>query len=264
MDSLSQEITIIIVGSVFFLLVAVGIIVLLLIYQKRQLHFILEKQQLSNQFQKELLTTRLEAQEDTLHQLSRELHDNIGQLLSSSKLLIGVTRRALTNPMEELKLAEETVAKALTELRAMSKSLNKDWLERFNFIDNLTAEAKRINATKEFDMTIRHPEIINLPSERQLVLFRIVQEAFQNSLKHGKASHINILVEQKDAYITVRIEDNGNGFDVSDNSLLGVGMINIKNRAQLLGGSAQWQSSRSGTSVAVQIPIQEQLLTHEN
>src|SRR6478736_8722160 len=134
MDILSQEITIIVVGSIFFLLVAVGIILLFLIYQKKQLQFILEKQELSNHFQKELLTTRIEAQEDTLHQLSRELHDNIGQLLSSSKLLIGVTRRALTNPMEELKLAEETVAKALTELRAMSKSLNKDWLERFNFI----------------------------------------------------------------------------------------------------------------------------------
>lgn len=257
MDSLSQEIAIILVGSAFFLLVAVGIILLLLIYQKRQLQFILEKHELSNQFQRELLTTRIEAQEETLNQLSRELHDNIGQLLSSSKLLIGVAKRALTSPMEELQLAEETVAKAITELRAMSKSLNKDWLEKFNFIENLTAEAKRINATKEFEMTIRHPEIINLPVEQQLVLFRIVQEAFQNSLKHGKASHISIFVEQRDAYVNVKIEDNGKGFDVSDSSRLGVGMINIKNRAQMLGGSALWQSSKSGTAVAVQIPTQE-------
>jgi len=257
MDILSQEIAIILMGSAFFLLVAVGIIVLFLIYQKRQLQFILEKQELSNHFQKELLTTRIEAQEETLNQLSRELHDNVGQLLSSSKLLIGVTRRALTNPMEELQLAEETVAKAITELRAMSKSLNKDWLERFDFIENLTAEASRINATNEFEMTIRHPEIINLPSERQLMLFRIVQEIFQNSLKHGKASHINILVEQRDVNLNVMIEDNGKGFDVSDSSLQGVGMINIKNRAHMLGGSAQWQSNGSGTAVRVQIPIQE-------
>jgi signal transduction histidine kinase len=254
MDILSQEITIILVGSTFFLLVAVGIIVLLLVYQKRQLQFILEKQELSSQFQKELLTTRLEAQEETLNQLSRELHDNVGQLLSSSKLLIGVTRRALTSPMEELQLAEETVSKAITELRAMSKSLNKDWLEKFNFIENLTAEAKRINATKEFDMTINHPDVIHLPPERQLVLFRIVQEAFQNSLKHSKASQIKIAVAQSEAHVQVMIEDNGKGFDITDTSRIGVGMINIKNRAQMLGGSAQWQSSRSGTSVAVQIP----------
>jgi signal transduction histidine kinase len=257
MDILSQEITIILVGSSFFLLVAVGIIVLLLIYQKRQLQFILEKQELSNQFQKELLTTRLEAQEETLNQLSREMHDNVGQLLSSAKLLIGVTRRALVVPMEELQLAEETVSKAITELRSMSKSLNKDWLEKFNFIENLTAEADRINATKEFEMTIHHPEEVNLPSEHQLVLFRIVQEAFQNSLKHGKANQIKIAVVQNEGEVHVVIEDNGKGFNVADPSLLGVGMINIKNRAHMLGGSAQWQSSGSGTSVMVQIPTFE-------
>jgi signal transduction histidine kinase len=228
-----------------------------LIYQKKQLQFILDKQELSNHFQKELLTTRIEAQEETLNQLSRELHDNIGQLLSSSKLLIGVTRRAMTSPMEELQLAEETGAKAITELRAMSKSLNKDWLEKFDFIENLTAEAKRINATNEFEMAIHHPEIISLTSEHQLVLFRIVQEAFQNSLKHAKATQINIIAEQKEAHVNVRIEDNGKGFDMSDSSRQGVGMINIKNRAQMLGGSAKWQSSESGTAVIIQIPIQK-------
>jgi len=257
MDILSQEITIILVGSTFFLLVAVGIIVLFLIYQKKQLQFILEKQELSNHFQKELLTTRIEAQEETLNQLSRELHDNVGQLLSSSKLLIGVTRRAMTSPMEELQLAEETVAKAITELRAMSKSLNKDWLEKFDFIENLTAEAKRINAANEFEMTIHHPEIINLSPEHQLILFRIVQEGFQNSLKHAKANQINIIAEQIEAQVIVRIEDNGKGFDVSDSSRQGVGMINIKNRAQMLGGSAKWQSSESGTAIIIQIPIQQ-------
>jgi signal transduction histidine kinase len=257
MDILSQEITIILVGSTFFLLVAVGIIVLFLIYQKKQLQFFLDKQELSNHFQKELLTTRIEAQEETLNQLSRELHDNVGQLLSSSKLLIGVTRRALTSPMEELQLAEETIAKAITELRAMSKSLNKDWLEKFDFIENLDAEARRINATKEFEMTFQHPEIINLQSDRQLVLFRIVQEAFQNSLKHGKASRVNILADEKDANLNVQIQDNGRGFDVSNTSRQGVGMINIKNRAQMLGGSAKWQSNETGTAVIIQIPIQE-------
>jgi signal transduction histidine kinase len=257
MDILSQEITIIVVGSTFFLLVAIGIIVLFLIYQKKQLQFILDKQELSNHFQKELLTTRIEAQEETLNQLSRELHDNVGQLLSSSKLLIGVTRRALKGPMEELQLAEETIAKAITELRAMSKSLNKDWLEKFDFIENLDAEARRLNATKEFEITFQHPEIINLPSDRQLVLFRIVQEAFQNSLKHGKANWVNILADQKDSNLRVQIQDNGKGFDISNTSRQGVGMINIKNRAQMLGGSAKWQSGETGTAVIIQIPLQE-------
>jgi signal transduction histidine kinase len=228
-----------------------------LIYQKRQLQFILEKQELSNQFQKELLTARLEAREETLSMLSSELHDNVGQLLSSTKLLIGVTRRTMETPMEELQQAEDTLAKVITELRTISKSFSKEWLERFNFIENLSAEANRINAIKEFDMSITHPAVINLPSDRQLVLYRIVQEAFQNSLRHGRASHIEIIVKQNDSSVSILIKDNGKGFDIADTSRNGVGIINIKNRAQLLGGSALWQSNESGTAVSVEIPIHE-------
>jgi signal transduction histidine kinase len=256
MDILSQEIAIILIGSTFFLLVAVGIIVLLLIYQKKQLQFILEKQELRNQFQQELLNARLEAQEETLNQVGRELHDNVGQLLGSSKLLIGVVRRATLAPAEELSLAEITVSRAINELRALSKSLNKDWLEKFNFIQNLTTEAARINGSKELSMSLDHPDEIYLPAERQLVLFRMVQEAFQNSLEHGRSKQIKISVRQDDSLVQVMVEDDGSGFDVSDSSRFGVGMINIRNRAQSLGGRAVWRSTEKGTSVTIQIPVQ--------
>jgi len=255
MDILSQEITIILIGSIFFFLVAVGIIVLLLIYQKKQLQSILEKQEQQNQFQQELLTARLEGQEETLNQVGRELHDNVGQLLGTSKLLIGVVRRASPMPAEELSLAEATVSKAINELRALSKSLNKDWLEKFNFIQNLTAEAARINSSKDLNMTLEHPGVIHLPTERQLVLFRMVQEAFQNALEHGQPKQIRIFVRQDDSMIQVVVEDDGSGFDVSDSSRQGVGMINIRNRAQSLGGQAVWQSTGEGTSVTFQIPF---------
>ncbi len=254
----SQEVLITLIAGTFLLLFLVVIVIVAAMrYQNRKRTHLIDVQRMKHEQEREILKSTLEAQEQTLNQLSRELHDNVGQLLSSTKLLIGVAKRALTNPMEELQLAEDTVAKAITELRALSKSLNKDWLEQFDFIQNLNAEARRINATNEFEMTIQHPEIIYLPSDRQLILFRIVQEAFQNSLKHGKASQINIRVEQVDVNLHVMIEDNGKGFDVSDSSQQGVGMINIKNRAQMLGGSAKWQSNGSGTAVKVQIPIQE-------
>src|SRR5688572_31980110 len=92
---ISQEVTLIVIGSFFFLLVAIGIIILVLVYQKKQLRFIYEKRQLKNQFQEELLKSRLEAQEETLTNLSREIHDNIGQLVSSAKMLVGVASRKL-------------------------------------------------------------------------------------------------------------------------------------------------------------------------
>jgi signal transduction histidine kinase len=254
MDILSQEITIIAVATSFFLLVAIGIIVLFLIYQKRQLKFILEKKELSNQFQKELLKTRLEAQEDTLNQLGIELHDNIGQLLSSSKFLIGLAERSET-PSHSLQMADETISKAISELRAMSKALSTGWLEKFNLIENLQAEAQRIRTSKELEITLQHPPSIDMPADKQMMLFRIVQEAMQNAIKHAKASTISILAEQKENNLEVSITDNGNGFDTKDTALQGMGVTNIRHRAQLMGGSAKWLSDNKGTSVFIQLPI---------
>lgn len=254
MDVLSQEITIIVVASSFFLLVAVGIIVLFLVYQKRQLKYMLEKKELSNQFQRELLKTRLEAQEETMSKLSTELHDNIGQLLSSSKFLIGVAGRASHSLPENLQMAEETISKAIQEVRALSKSLNTEWLEKFNLLENLQAESDRIKISKVLQVTLHHPETIDMPADRQLMLFRIVQEALQNSIKHGQASIIAIEVSQVENMLSVSITDNGKGFDIGNVSLQGVGINSIRHRTKLLNGIARWSSNSHGTSVSIQLP----------
>jgi signal transduction histidine kinase len=255
MDILSKEITIIIVATAFFLLLAVGIIVLFLVYQKRQLKYIIEKKELSNQFQRELLKTRLEAQEETLNQLGTDLHDNIGQILSSAKIMIGMAEVSEA-PTAHLQQAGETISKAIRELRAMSKALNTEWLEKFNLIENLQAETDRITASKALLMTLQHPPSITLPVDRQIMLFRIVQEAMQNSIKHSKASHISIVAKQENNNLEVSITDNGKGFDVNDVAIQGVGVTNIRHRAQLMGGIATWNSSSEGTTVSIQLPNQ--------
>lgn len=241
-------------ASSFFLLVAVGIIVLFLVYQKKQLRYLLEKKELSNQFQRELLKTRLEAQEETMSKLSTELHDNIGQLLSSSKFLIGVASRASHSLPENLQMAEETISKAIQEVRALSKSLSTEWLEKFSLLENLQAESDRIRISKVLQVTMKHPDTIDMPTDRQMILFRIVQEALQNAIKHGQASNISIEVTQAEDQLRVSVDDDGKGFDIDNSSLHGVGINNIRHRAKLLGGTANWNSTGHGTSVSIQLP----------
>ncbi len=252
---ISQEVTIIVIGSAFFLLVAVGIIILILIYQKRQLRYILEKANLQSQFQNELMKTRLESREETLNLLSTELHDNIGQLLSSSKILIGTAERMIDKPSEQLHMAGETISKAIRELRAISKSLNTEWLEKFSLIENLQAESDRITTSKEINVTLQHPPVIEMPMDRQMMLFRIVQEALQNTIKHGEASRISIVAEQKENMLKVSIADDGKGFDANDETIQGVGILNIKHRTRLMSGAVQWNSTKDGTSVIIQLPL---------
>ncbi|MGC4021386.1 MAG: ATP-binding protein [Cyclobacteriaceae bacterium] len=254
MDNLSQEVTVILIASAFFLLVAIGIIILVLIYQKKQLTYVHEKKQLQSQYDQELLKTRLETQEETLNWLGKELHDNLGQLLNSSKVLIGVAQRT-NDTQDTLTTAGETIGQAITELRMLSKSLSKEWLEKFSFEENLKAETRRINATREINMSVDHLDMIEMPRDRQLMLFRMVQEATQNSIKHGNASQIRVIGAQENGSLTVMVIDNGKGFNIDTNKS-GFGMNSIRHRASLMGGSAEWNSDvQGGTSVKIFVPI---------
>lgn len=252
MDSLSEQIGIILVACLFFLAVAVGIVVLILFYQKRQLQFIHDKKELNNRFQRELLATKMEAQEETLAHVGRELHDNIQQLLGSAKNLMAAAGTS-PNPAYTREMADSTLAEAIAQVRALSKSLTTDWLEKFDLITHLKAEADRLGSRNFLNIELQYPQELALAREQQIMLFRMAQECIQNAIKHGKATELRIEIIALQNDLQLNVIDNGHGFSVA-NTPAGVGITNITKRAQLLGGVAQWTSSASNTTVTIQIP----------
>lgn len=238
------------IASAIFLLL-VGLAVLFLLYQKKQLQFIIEKNERSNQFQKELLKTKMETQEETLSQVSIELHDNIGQLLSSSKLLVASVDRS--SPSKTLQVADKTLAKAITELRTLSKTLSTDWVEKFNLIKNLKVEIARIARIHHVQTSFTHPDRISIPPDKQIILFRIIQHTLQNSIKIGDPSAISIYIKQTEKLISVEVQDNGKGSNDKE-SKPDKGIINIKHRSQVLGGTAHWKADKEGRLVCIQLP----------
>jgi signal transduction histidine kinase len=174
-------------------------------------------------------------------------------------MLIGVTERSLSNPPDTLIIAEDTLSKAINELRLLTKSLSKEWLQQFNFIENLTAEATRINASKKISIAFTYPNKLPIEADKQIILFRIVQEAIQNAIKHAKAYFINISIVQKTAMLELTINDNGQGFDFATVKK-GLGITNIEYRTHLLGGTVHWDSNVKGTTIYIQLPIKEEAL----
>jgi signal transduction histidine kinase len=255
MQRLSENISIILGASSILLLITLFIVMLVMAYLKRDLKHLKEKETMEADFEKQLLQSQLETQEETLNQLSIEIHDNVGQLLNSTKLLIGVTQRSLSESPDTLRMADETLGKAIQELRSLSKSLNREWLQQFNFIENLEGEINRINAAKSLEIQLFRPADLSLKAEAQIILFRIVQELLQNSMKHAQAKNIEINIKQNNETLSINITDDGTGFDEL-NTLKSVGIINIKHRTHLLGGTVQWESSvGTGTSVNIQLPV---------
>ncbi len=262
---MSNEIMLVIVVALVFLSLSVFITLFVIIYQRRQIKFTKSTENLKTAFNQQLLQTQLEVQEHAFNQISGELHDNIGQLLSSTKMLLGIVERGMQQQQWQhvpnaLVTADQTLSKAIQDLRSLSRALNKDWLRSFNLIENLEAETKRITVARTIQVTFSS-RYANLPMEpeAQIILFRIVQEALQNSIKHAKAEHIAIEIKNEIAAFVIIVMDDGIGFNTNAVEKDSLGLRNMKHRTQLLGGTINWETSdKKGTEITISIPFKNE------
>ncbi len=253
MPSFANEPLIIVAACCFILLLCLFIVLFVISYQKNNFKFLQEKLLMESEFKQQLMQSQMEVQEATLSALSKELHDNIGQLLSTTKMLIGITERSIPQPPDTLNTANETLGKAISELRSLSKSMNKEWLEQFNLLENLEVEVNRLNSSKEITLSLANTEKILLQPDEQIILFRIIQEAIQNALKHSGAKNIDIQIQSNLSLLYIQVKDNGIGFEAG-NVDDGLGLLHMKQRTHILGGTINW-SSRSGEGCVVEITI---------
>ncbi len=153
-DNYKEVVIVLVAGMIIFIILASIVVFILLFYQKKRFQHRQQLADMQNSVKQELLKTQLETQEETFLQIGNEIHDNVGQLLSSTKILIAITERSLPFVPDTLRTASETLAKAIQDLRSLSKTLNKEWLEKFNIIENLLLETERINASRTIRTTL--------------------------------------------------------------------------------------------------------------
>lgn len=243
-----------------------GIIVILLslfIISQAVLHrikknrLVQEKKLIQEHFDNQMMQYKIEIQEASFNSLGAELHDNVGQLLSTAKMFVGITERSLDNPPLTLMSANETLDRAIRELRDLSKSLNKEWLQQFDLYKNLQAEISRINAAGVLfiELSKRSP-VLPAIAEQQFVFYRILQEGIQNVIKHAFATRLHIQIAYDENEIRASLEDNGLGFKTSELST-GLGIKIMKQRIQLLKGKINWRSSDKGTHIDISFPIKK-------
>ncbi len=263
MDNLSREVNIIIVSCIFLIIVAVGIIILVLIYQKKQLQFVQEKKQFKIILEKEILEAQLEIQEQTLKNISQEIHDNIGQTLSLAKLNLNTINMDQSTHIEEkIYTSKELVSKAILDLRSLSKTLNTDSVLAAGLLKAIEFELTVLDKAGVYktDLKITGTPVIAHP-QKELIIFRIFQEALNNIIKHSKAESIHIEVDFNLDILNLTISDDGNGFvpDFDNNDMKsGSGLKNMRNRAELIGGSFEIESkSARGTIIKLKVPISE-------
>jgi len=242
-----------------FMVLVVFIIFFIFLFNHRKNKLIKDKILMQSQHSQALLQTQLEIQEQTLRTISQEIHDNVGQVLSLAKLNLNTLDiEEGVNKEQKIESSIQLVSKAINDLRDLSRSLNGDKIADLGLQDAIDNELKIIANTGHFaTQMITSGEPYKLPPQHEMVLFRIVQESLNNTLKHSKAKNIYIeLFYEMDVFKMI-INDDGGGFDAGrlEATETGIGLSNMKNRASLVGALFSIQSNPGhGTSVFIQLP----------
>jgi two-component system NarL family sensor kinase len=261
-----QILSLFIITTVIIFLFLTLIFGIIFLFKKSQSKMKRDIEFLNLNHEKTILSTELEIQEQTFKHISQEIHDNISLTLTLAKLNLNVLD--ISDKGEIKSTIENTVdliSKAIADLTDISKSLDSEMIKSHGLIHAIEAEKLILNKSGLFDVGFSITgEYSFIDGEKELILFRIVQESCNNIIKHSKAKRISIMLHYHQAELQLSIEDDGIGFDVEVLSKLhskkiGSGLNNIKNRAKMIEAKAEITSViGSGTRVNIQLPLQKQ------
>ncbi|MBC7616804.1 MAG: two-component sensor histidine kinase [Pedobacter sp.] len=255
----TEYLLIIILFNVFLLAFTVAAITFVVQYKnkKKENQSRLVQQQILHQ--KELLTTEIEIQLQTMQHIGREIHDNVGQKLTLASLYTQQLAYENKSPdrNEKIENIGEIINQSLAELRHLSKSLTDNTIEKANISHLLRQEFEKIVELKKykinFDIT---NEDLALSYQTKSVIVRVAQEFLQNSMKYASCETISILVAKRDNELKIVLSDDGIGFDIENYKNSGIGLVNMKKRVELIGGRYFLQSTKNeGTILTIEISL---------
>jgi len=209
-----------------------------------------------NALENEMLRARLEEKESTLNNISREIHDNFGQQLNLLYMTLRMTRNPKVRDKDDMSdFAEELVSRLIEATNNYNRSLNSDLLRESSLYDGIVREAERINQLKQAKCRVLVTGTRRaVPVETRFMLLRIVQESMGNALKHADADNITVRLGFQPDSLMLSIEDDGTGFDPMAVNGQGMGLENMRFRANEIGAAFALESEIGrGTSIMLRI-----------
>jgi two-component system, NarL family, sensor kinase len=242
--SQAKIVVLIVFTTIFILVLIVFVIGLVYKYKKRQ-----------QRYEEDLLTARLEMQEQTLLHIAKELHDNISGRLTRTKLTLNtLTYHQPDVTKSDVAGCEEDITTVMNDLRALGQSFDGDYIAANGLLAALRQELERTQKTGTITAVLQVTgDVPALSDAAELFIFRIVQEAVQNVLKHAGATSVTVEAKYSAPILTITITDNGKGLPA--NPANGMGLVNMKRRAALIGGQfALLPAPGGGTMAQLLIP----------
>lgn len=247
-----EEKNLIIYASLLGVALIVLLSVLFFTFYKVRQKMLLEKFEEQRRHQKELNNITLEIQNQTLKNIGRELHDNIGQKLTLASLQVGTMKVGSALKLEEQSLLSDILQESIKDLRSLSKTLNSDVVADNGLLFSIKQEVSRLDRLNYVQVKLQVlGKEYRLDREKELVLFRIFQEAINNILKHAQASCLHITLHYTNQEFILELEDDGVGFDIHSKQTSS-GLKNMRSRAKLIQAAFYIKSnSLNGTKLKV-------------
>lgn len=246
----------------FFVVAIIATIIttILVTHQKR---FIFDKEifRIKSEFQESMLSTQLEIQEQTFSHISREIHDHVGQRLTLARFYLGSISTKQEEALVLSDTASQLIGEAIADLKQLSRSLTSSVIEDNGLLYAIEQEVQRLARLVTWKIHLRITgDSKFIPTENELIIFRIVQEALQNILKYADPQHVCIDFHFSPGQIALEVTDDGKGFynsRVSQFSSSGKsGLANMKKRTSILNGTMEIHSAPGkGTKLSFIFPL---------
>jgi PAS domain S-box-containing protein len=210
--------------------------------------------------QKEITEATIRVQEKERYDIATELHDNVNQQLTVSMMYIASAQQKYPDDAELLKQSTGFIMNAIEEIRKLSQILVTPVIRHFGLSKAIEGLVEDIATVNKFQIELIADSFTedDIKYDFKLNIFRMVQEMMNNIVKHAQASHVQIELSRGEDSIDLKVQDNGIGFDVSQQRK-GIGIHNIINRADLYNGKVNIKTAPGeGCSIYISFPIQQE------
>jgi signal transduction histidine kinase len=250
------ELFILLGTSLSFLLIAFIILVVVL-YRRSQLKFEMEKQALHQA----LLQTEVEIREQTLQNISRDLHDNFGQIASLIKINLNLLSDQLSDKdQKHIAESKEHLKRLIGDIRSLSSALAHDTLAKQGLAKMIEADLQRVSRSGALKVSFNNQYQESLIDAQQSVfLYRMFQELLNNALKHAQAANFKVHLKGEDQMLSLKVKDDGIGIPKDKlhnqkHGLSGNGLLNLQERCAMIGADYILNSKEGeGTEIEIRL-----------
>lgn len=242
-------------GTLMFLILSFFVVFMFVFENKKKHEHIKEKKLMNEQFKTEIIKAEMDVREENLKQIARELHDNIGQLVTQMKLHNMKTAKMIPESKAELmNEGDEIVNNIIEELRRLTTNFNGNDVLINGLESAIAKDVERLRSVTGLFINLEVSENYPLLThEKNIFAFRMYQEITNNAIKHADASLISIELMPCNSKLCLIISDNGVGFDVK-NIQRGSGLSNLEDRCALINAKMKIDSKPGeGTCIAIVI-----------